>query len=308
MLTPNQAAERPHHIGASELGALFGQDERMSRYQLWHVKAGLVEAPDLEDNGRVFWGQVLEPAIAQGIAQLERWEIRPVEEYRKHPEVKGWGASLDFEITNLGADPVPLEIKNVDRLVFLNLDDQPAGWIDYQPPVRLQLQVQGQIGCTSGARHGVMAVLVGGNDPKIYHYDRHDGALARIAHEIPLFWRSIEERNPPPPDFEADLATIQAIYRTAEPDKLERFYDERLNELATLYKEAAARHSAAEKDKDRCKGEILHMIGDVETALTQDWKILAANRPATPVPAHTRSGFRDFRIYPARKRAKSRRK
>jgi predicted phage-related endonuclease len=54
---------RRRHIGSSEVAALFGLDERRTLFELWHQKAGHIPEPDVEDDERVFWGTVLEPAI-----------------------------------------------------------------------------------------------------------------------------------------------------------------------------------------------------------------------------------------------------
>src|SRR6185437_11795560 len=53
---------RKRHVGGSEVAALFGEHPHLTKFELWHRKAGSLPDPDLSDNERVFWGQTLEPA------------------------------------------------------------------------------------------------------------------------------------------------------------------------------------------------------------------------------------------------------
>lgn len=89
---------RRRHVGGSEVAALFGEHPHLTKFELWHRKAGSLPDPDLTDNERVFWGQTLEPAIAMGVAKVTGWNIRKVRRYIAHPTVPGFGGSLDYEV------------------------------------------------------------------------------------------------------------------------------------------------------------------------------------------------------------------
>src|SRR6476661_22352 len=151
---------RRRHIGSSEVAALFGLDERRTLFELWHQKAGNIQEPDVSENDRVFWGTVLRPAIAQGIAERQRWKIRKTHRYIEHPSVPGMGASLDFEIYGHPRGAAPLEIKNVDWMVAKD-------WPEGRPPLRFELQVQHQLACLPSHPWAVLGVLVGGNTSRV---------------------------------------------------------------------------------------------------------------------------------------------
>src|ERR1700689_4565543 len=91
-------ALRSKHVGGSEVSALFGEHGRITPFELWQRKAGNVPEPNLSDNERVFWGQILEPAIARGVAEKTKWNVRKVHRYHSLLPELGIGASLDYEV------------------------------------------------------------------------------------------------------------------------------------------------------------------------------------------------------------------
>lgn len=289
VLKAERARTRRKRIGSSEVAVLFGLDDRRTPFELWHQKAGNLPEPDLSDDERVFWGTVLEPAIGQGIAAREGWKIRKVRRYIVHPTLAGMGASLDYEIYDHPRGPAPLEIKNVDWLVARK-------WPDGLPPLRFELQVQHQLACLPNRSWAALGVLIGGNSLKIFEYDRHPPAIAKIERAVAEFWRSIEENRPPEPDFERDLSTLETLYETARPGSVRDLRgDRRLEELCAEYESAREDEAAAEQRKRAAKAAILTVIQDTETVFCEGFKILAPERAGGEVAYH-RKPFRDFRV------------
>ncbi|HEX7186094.1 MAG TPA: YqaJ viral recombinase family protein [Thermoanaerobaculia bacterium] len=298
-LAAERVGVRRKFIGSSEVAALFGLDERRTLFELWHQKAGNIPEPDPSDNQRVFWGTVLEPAIAQGIAGLKGWKIRKVRRYVEHPAVRGMGASLDFEIYGHPRGPAPLEIKNVDWMIA-------RSWPDGLPPLRFELQVQHQLACLPNRPWAALGVLIGGNSPKVFEYPRHPGAIARIEHAVADFWESIEEDRPPAPDFDRDLPALEALYGKPRRGSVRDLRgDRRLEALCAAYELARGDETAAEKRKRAAKAEILSIIRDTETAFCDGFKILAPERPGGDV-AYSRRPYRDFRVMARSARVESR--
>ena len=115
-------AMRKLDVTSTESACLFGESPYMTHFDLWHRKrTGVV--PEFKANERVLWGQRLESAIAYGIAEEQGWDVKPMKEYFRNPDLR-MGSSFDFVITNLG-EPVHLEIKNVDYLAFRD------GWLEH---------------------------------------------------------------------------------------------------------------------------------------------------------------------------------
>jgi putative phage-type endonuclease len=282
---------RRKHIGSSEVAALFGLDERRTLFELWHQKAGNIPEPELSDDDRIFWGTVLEPAIARGIAERQGWKIRKVRRYVEHPALPGMGASLDFEIYGHPRGAAPLEIKNVDWLVAKD-------WPDGLPPLRFELQVQHQLACLPNRPWAALGVLVGGNSPKVFEYRRHPGAIARIERAVADFWRSIEENRPPEPDFIRDLAALEALYAEPRAGSVRDLRgDRRLESLCAEYESAREDEALTLKRKRIAKAAILSLIRDTETVFCEGFKILAPKRSGGEI-LYQRKPFRDFRVLP----------
>ncbi len=279
--------DRINWIGASEVAALFGLHKQITLFELWNIKAGNMPAPDLSSNDRVFWGNVLEPAIAAGIAKKMGWNVRNVRRYIEHKTVKGMGASLDYEIVSHPKGPGVLEIKTVDWLEYKN-------WPDGEPTLSYQLQLQDQLACT-GRSWGAIGVLIGGNDLKVFEYDRHDKTIAKLENEIAAFWVSIASGKCPEPDFERDAATIAALSINSDGEVMDARGDNYLTALCNDYHEAATKEREAKKAKDAAKAEILIKIGNAPKALVDGFSIsagtVAENHVSFKCPA-----YRNLRI------------
>src|SRR5947209_16347929 len=86
---PEHQELRDRHVGSSEAAALFNLSPHATRLELYLRKRGELPAPDLSGNEAVRWGQYLEPAIGQGVAERMGWTVRKVHRYVTHPQVEG---------------------------------------------------------------------------------------------------------------------------------------------------------------------------------------------------------------------------
>ena len=288
-LPPDRVAVRARHVGASEVAALFGASPYLTRFELWHIKRGTLPSADLSEDDRIFWGTVLEPAVARGVADLRGWNVRKVRRYIVHPAIAGMGASLDYEVVAHERGAGCLEIKTVDGLAFRN------GWEDGEPPLHIELQLQHQMACT-GRAWGAIAALVGGNTLKVYERTRRPGTIARIEAAVADFWGSIEAGQEPRPDWAADGAAIAALYRDATPGKVVDMSDDnRLPHLCAEYRRAADAEKVASEAKDAAKAEMLTKIGDAAKVVCGPYTISAGTVAAAQV-AYERKAYRGFRI------------
>jgi predicted phage-related endonuclease len=285
---------RRRHVGSSEVAALFNLSPHTTRLQLYLRKRG--ELPpelagadaELDGNERIFWGVYLEPAIGQGVADRMGWSLRKVRRYVAHPGVPGMGCSLDFEIVQHPRGPGVLEVKTVDRATFRQ-------WEAGRPPIHYELQLQHQLACT-GRAWGALGILVGGNELRVVPYLRHEAAIARLEREVELFWREVDEGRPPAPVYEADLATLKALYRDAAGGSfLDLRDDQRARELCETYAAAADEERCVQLRKRAAEAELLDMIRQAETVWVDGFKISAGTIGGGPV-AYERAPYRSFRI------------
>lgn len=295
---------RKSDVTSTESAALFGMSPYITHFDLWHRKrTGIV--PEFQTNSRMAWGNRLEAAIAYGIAEEQGWEIKPMKEYLRDPDLR-MGSSFDFVITNLG-EPVHLEIKNVDYLAFRD------GWIEHEDgsvegPEHIELQVQHQM-AVSGFKRAFIGAFIGGNRGVVIERLRDDDVIAAIRAKVADFWRTVDAGLEPDPVMPGDAEVIIRLNQYAKPGKvLDASSDDVLADLIERYKIAAAAEKNASEDKDVAKAEIFKHIADAEKVLTGAWTVSAAMQAETPPTLITenmvgtsyggRKGFRNLRINP----------
>lgn len=259
---------RSQHVGGSEVAALFGEHAQLTEFELWHRKKGLLPEPDLSDNDRVLWGQLLEPAIANGVGAKTGWDVWKVKDYYSARPALALGGSLDYSVIGQDRGPGVLEIKTADWLVAKR-------WDNGEPPLSYMLQIQSYLALT-GWSWGCMAVLVGGNDLRLFEYEARPKTISIIEQRVAAFWKSIEDNTPPKPDFGADHDAISMLYGTAEAGKVvDLSGSNRLPELIAEYQDAAAKKREGEKAAKAAKAEIHTLMDSAEIAICGDYTIKA---------------------------------
>lgn len=270
--------ERTRWVGASEVAALFGCHPQLTLYKLWHIKAGNIEADDLDDVERVQAGQFFEPSIAAWAAHKWDWELVKVTQYSQHPTVAGMGSSKDYATPGPeGLEPV--EIKNVDRSEFHKPE---KGWaLEGQElvdaPVYFLIQVQHQLACWPGIPQGWIVPCVGGN--RIYRMPipRHQGLIARIEERVTWFWDTIRSGQEPSPNFERDNATITKLYKGLGLEAIDLTNSARARALCNLYTLNLEDESRAKKAKEACMAELKFMMQDARVADIDGFRIKASH-------------------------------
>lgn len=296
-------AERAKDLTSTDCAALFSCSPYLTRFELWHRKVGGFVAPHPE-NDRQSWGKRLQDSIAAGVAMDEAFVLRRMEEYIRLPDLR-IGSSFDFagehyDDTNgtFGADLVPkickinpeflVEVKNVDSLVFRQ------GWTEtefgIEAPVHIELQAQHQL-LVSGLAVCYIAALVGGNRVHLLRREADEPTHARILEEAAKFWAGGE----PEPDFFRDASFIAQLY--ARSDGTVATADDEIEALFREYAGYKATASIAQDNADAVKANILTRIGAASKVLGQGYTLHCEERDAVEVAAHTRRGFRNFRLY-----------
>jgi putative phage-type endonuclease len=280
-------AMRAENINSTEVAALFGLSPYTTLFELWHrKKTGDIVA--IEENERMIWGNRLESAIAHGVAEDNKWSVKPLKEYMCLPDHK-IGSSFDFAI---GDDGI-LEIKNVDSLVFKN------SWIENEDgtidaPHNIETQVQTQL-LVSGRKFAYIAALVGGNTVKLIHREPDLGIQTAIIKKAQAFWDSIEKNQEPAPDFERDFETIKMLYGHAESGKVIESTS-RIDELAAQYKELSEQKKNIDTKLDGVKAELLTLAGNAEKVTGSNYTLSLSQVGETQV-SYVRKAYRNMRFF-----------
>lgn len=293
---------RSHDLTSTDIAALFGLSPYTTVFELYHRHVNKEYVEEFKGNEFTKWGNRLESAIAQGIAEDEGFVVNPMNEYISIPELR-LGASFDFSIDSwppLGASPscAPfggiLEIKNVFGLIFNDQWVTEDGIVEAPPHIEIQCQVQMLV---SERKFLYIGALVSGNKVELLKRgpepDIHESILKKVAE----FWHMVDNKIEPKPNFIKDADFLARIYNYAEPDKiLDARDDTEVLMLAKNYKAAGEQEKVAAKNKKSFKAQLLMKIGDHEKTIGEGFSISAGMIAPTTVEEYDKKGYRNFRV------------
>ena len=317
---PDEAAWhsiRESHIGGSEVSSLFyrwrfadGEEvvrhmfeevpedahllECLSPYKtgfrLWQEKAGTLPPDAFAESERIQAGIHLEPALAEWSKQRWQWPLRKVRRYIVHDDVRGWGASLDYEMHGDGVSGVPIEFKNVDGAIF-----RRAWMVDEDeivlPPLNYLLQVQHQMGA-AGADHGWIVACVGGNKLHRGRIERHEASQIKIAEAIRAFWISVHANVPPLRVADAD--TVARVLADGAAGKTADLCDDNAAPVLCAQYLRLKRHiERMENRASNVKGRLTAKLGDATKAKANGYRMSwpSITRPEKMIPARVQAAL-----------------
>ncbi len=271
-------------ITSTEVSALFSMSPYQTAFELWHRKKS-GDVVSIEENEHMKWGTYLQPSIAAGIAKDNGWEIREKSEFIYSDE-RLIGSSFDYEVTSQEA---LLEIKNVDSMVYYKT------WKPEEAPPHIELQVQHQLLC-AGLKTAYIGALVGGNELILLKRTASKNLQEMILNKVSNFWKSIEENNPPSPNFQKDAEFIISLHNYANPDTVMAIDDmSEVTKFCNEYKEIQGQVKALEEKKEILKAKILQEIKDFEKVKGSNFTISAGIVAEADI-SFKRKAFRNFKI------------
>jgi putative phage-type endonuclease len=185
-------AGRRKGIGGSDVAPILGMSKWASPLDIYLDKRGELEAED--ENEAMHWGSVLEPVIRDEYATRTGHLVEYNVEQRAHPKHAFALANLDgLVIRGRSAKP--------ERVLEVKTSRIADGWGEEgtdEVPEAYALQVQHYMWVT-GLPVTDIAVLIGGNDFRIYTVEAD-----RELHDMLLdverdFWQRVLDGNPPEP-------------------------------------------------------------------------------------------------------------
>lgn len=191
---------RTRGIGSSDSAAAIGLSPYKSPLELWLEKTGRKAPDDLSQSEPVFWGSTLEPILAKVYAERTGNKVRRVNAVLQHPEHPFMLANLDRAIGGNGI----LEIKTAGH--------HSAPFWEEGVPEAYQCQVLHQLAVTGKAWADV-AVLIGGQDFRIYRIEREEDEVAALIERETIFWQHVESDTAPPADgSESSAKALNWLY------------------------------------------------------------------------------------------------
>lgn len=231
---------RRQGIGGSDVAAILGLSKWRTALDVWQDKTATAPADDIEPSQAAHFGTVLEETVAQEFARRTGFRIKAA------PGM-------------LQTDGRPWECANVDRLIYNQGDTLPVavleckttrtadGWGPSQEeeivaggdpegheiPVYYETQVQWYLGIT-GLPIAYVAVLIAGQDFRIYSVPRNDEVIETLRERMEDFWKAHVIGKVPPEA--ATPSDVRALYADDSGELEEATNDEAalIGELQTL--------------------------------------------------------------------------
>jgi len=254
-------AVRQGGIGSSDAGAAVGLHPYKSPLQLWMEKTGrdanLPKTDPDDETSPMYWGTLLEPIVAAHYTRRTGLRVRRINAVLQHPCHPWMLANIDREV--VGAPDVQI------------LECKTAGyhgarlWEDGVPEY-VQLQVMHQLAVT-GKHAADVAVLVCGQELRIYRIERDETMIAQLIELERRFWHFVETDTTPPADGSesADVA-LRALWPRDNGDVLDLTDDMAMSSafsdllaLRQVLADATAREA-------RVKQRIQQRMGEATTA------------------------------------------
>lgn len=250
-------------IGGSDAGAIVGVNKWKSAFQLWLEKTEQVEAEDLSDNEYVYWGTVLEQAVADRFCELtgKKVQRRGLLQSTEHPFML---ASVDRLVVGENAG---LECKTANGFAA-------KLWEGDELPDSYYVQCQHYMAVT-GCERWYIACLIGGNRFVWKEIPRNEEDIAALIAAEEKFWACCLTKTMP----EVDGAAVEALgakYPGGYKEPVE--LGEEAAVLAEEYAELGDRIKALTKEQDTRKAKLMDLLGDNENGTAGGYKVVWATR------------------------------
>lgn len=200
-LTAEQLETRREGLGGSDAGAAIGLNPYRTPVEVWLEKTGREQPKDLSDIQAVHFGNVLEGVVAKEYERRTGHRVARVNRTLVHKEHPYLLAHIDRRV--VGQRKV-LEIKTAGHYASFRWGPEGSDEI----PDEYIAQVYHYMAVT-GYQAADVAVLIGGQDFRIYHIERDEELMRSIIAAERAFWENhVAADVPPPPSTATDLASL----------------------------------------------------------------------------------------------------
>lgn len=253
--------ERQTGIGGADASATLGLSSRQTALDLYLEKTGQV--PPTPDNPYLKWGRLLEPVVRQEYAEQTGRVVRLPTDMLRHPK-------HPFMIGH------PDGVTDDERLYEGKCARTSDGWGEPgtdQVPREYLIQTQHYLALT-GFSVADIAVLIGGNDWRLYEVPADRELQQMIIDAEADFWDRLQRGIPPEPDWTSPLTAdaISALYRGTNGKVIDA-----TPALATwreVFDEANAKAKTYASAAEAAKAHILWEMGEAAVLRFSDGKAL----------------------------------
>lgn len=256
---------RKNGIGGSDVASIMGLNKYSSPLNVWLVKTGREESPDLSDNQAVEWGNRLEDVVADKFAD-EHPELQVRRRNATMVSIKRpWAfANIDRWVTDGKGNVGILEVKTVGMR-------RAADW-DNGVPLYYLTQVTHYMSVT-GYQYAWVAVLIGGQEFREYYIERDEQDIQAINDAVDTFWRDFVETDTAPALIGNDPEANALLSQHSDPStEFIAMLDEDVSMLDEL-QEIKDQMNDLKHRKTLIENQIKDLIGDNKGIETETKRI-----------------------------------
>lgn len=264
-------ALRGHDVTASTVGALFGEHEFLTAYELWARKTGLIKVSS-EETPPMMRGRLLEPVAVQLLRETQPdWKIEhnaADNTYYRDPEARlGGTPDVIVEAPHRGRGVV--QIKSVEASTY-----RRKWLVEGEPEVPVWIALQATVEAyLTGAQWAAVAPLVIGHglEMPLIEVPLMPGVIDAIKARVSDFWTMVAEGREPDPDYGRDGALIDQLYAIGdEAEEVDLSHDNRIPMLIVEREEAIEARKAAEARLAEIDTEVKAKMGHATVAHVGD--------------------------------------
>ena len=257
----NWLAMRKAGIGGSDAAAVIGLSRWKSPFQVWLEKTGQTEPDDLSNNEYVYWGTVLEQAVADRFCELTGKKVRKMGmvQHKEYPWLK---ADVDRMVVGENAG---LECKTANGFAGKQ-------WEEDEVPTQYYIQCQHYM-LVTGCEKWYIAVLIGGNHFIWKEIPRNEDDIQALLAQEKDFWET-NVLGGSMPDVDGSKNCTEALqqkFKGGNMDPVE--LPEEADTLLTMLDDYKEREKEVKASIEEYKNRISLLLGNNEIGYVGDRKV-----------------------------------
>lgn len=261
-------------IGGSEIAAIVGLNQYRTPMQIWESKVNPVQ--DEETSQPAYWGTVLEDVVAKEYALRTGNKVQRLTKQMRHPDFNFAIANIDRAVINptisgnvrwkdgkLTTDRI-LECKTANGFAAKQWGEAGSD----QVPDAYLIQCQWYMGVT-GASVCDLAVLIGGQDFRIYSINRDDDLINDLLIQGAAFWELVKNNVAPDPINYPEAVKKWAISDASLSVQADDLLIDDLEQIQSI----KAQVKELEAQEDEIKARVVYALKEAETLIYQGVKV-----------------------------------
>lgn len=261
-------------IGGSEIAAICGLNQYKTPMQIWESKVNPVQ--DEETSQPAYWGTVLEDVVAKEYALRTGNKVQRLTKQMRHPDFNFAIANIDRAVINpdisgnvrwkdgkLTTDRI-LECKTANGFAAKQWGEAGTDSV----PDSYLIQCQWYLGIT-GASVCDLAVLIGGQDFRIYTINRDDDLINDLLQQGAAFWELVKNNIAPDPINYPEAVKKWAISDSSLSVQADDLLIDDLEKIQSI----KAQVKELETQEDEIKARVVYALKEAETLIYQGVKV-----------------------------------